>query len=175
MSEDLTGEQTNTAEERAPRRGAAMRALTAVQFFVGGLVLFVAMQVLLLIAPSAQEYDGGVTLIGWNIIGVMVAVPSMLGALIVGLPLRLVPAIRSRWLAHGEITVAGAVSGFIGCVVMVASGVMSDLSSTAGGSVPLWLLWAAWFVFAFSVAHFVWPVRWRSARSIARSRQSHTI
>ena len=139
-----------------------MRALTAVQFFVGGLVLFVAMQVLLLIAPSTQEYDGGMTLIGWNIIGVVVAVPSMIGALIVGLPLRLVPAIRSRWLANGELTVVGAVSGFIGCVVMVASGMISEAPAIADGShVPLWLPWAAWFVFAFSVAHFVWPTRWR--------------
>ena len=116
----------------------------------------------MLVSPSTQEYDGAMTLIAWSIVGVMIAVPSTIGALIIGLPLRLIPAIRLRWLVNGEITVVGAVLGFIASAVLVASGVTAYALATPDGSyASLWLLCAAWVVFTVSVAHFVWPARWR--------------
>lgn len=129
------------------------------QFFLGGLFLYVAAEIFLISAPGDTEYDGVVTLIGWAIVGVSVAVPSMIVAMIVGLPLRLVPRLRARWLANGEITVAGVVVGFVLCAIATPP---ASLGGESGGwsDAAWWVLLASWALLAISVAHFVWPARW---------------
>jgi uncharacterized membrane protein len=109
---------------------------------------------------GGNEYDGVMSLIGIVVSGVLVAVPSMVLAMVIGLPIRLVPALRSRWLANGAITVAGAVVGFIALIGITAA---LAVNAREGGAAPAAVLWGllaiAWGMFAFSVAHFVWPVQ----------------
>ena len=91
----------------------------------------------------------------------------MVAAFVAGLPVRLVATLRSRWLANGELTVAGAVIGLSACWLLMAlapvTTVTDELGSHQARMPILWALLAAWALFAFSVAHFVWPRRWRRA------------
>jgi hypothetical protein len=148
---------------RAERRG--LRGLTLLQFFVGGAVLYVSAFALL--AGSTVDYDGLTGLIGLIVLPVGIAVVSMVLAMTLGLPLRLAPGLRRRWLANGEVTVIGATVGLLGCIVVlfvapiveVSEGFETFQSRDADGG----LLTASWAIFAMSVAHFVWPRRWRRA------------
>ncbi|WP_205791559.1 DUF4259 domain-containing protein [Microbacterium sulfonylureivorans] len=165
---DHAAEVGSASEGGLPPRGGTLVVLAVVQFFVGGLVLFVA--AVMLIFGAATYYDGMLSLIGWVVAAVFVAVVSMIGAFVIGLPVRLVPAVRSRWLAHGELTVAGVVLGFVGCVIIIAVAPMSTATDELGTyevrDTNGWVLLAAWSLFAISVAHFVLPLRWtrRAAR-----------
>ncbi|WP_197462120.1 hypothetical protein [Microbacterium sp. CH1] len=94
--------------------------------------------------------------IGASIIAVVLSVVSMITALVIGLPLRLVSALRARWLAHGEITVVGVVVGLGACIVSVVLA-----GGSGGAALPWWAFFVSWTVLAFSVAHFVWPGRGR--------------
>ncbi|MDR6868190.1 hypothetical protein J2Y69_002804 [Microbacterium resistens] len=164
MSQHQAGDRTSDREQHPPRRGGGIGALTLAQFFVGGLVLFVAAMILL-ISSTAEAYDGIGTIIGWNMGALFLAVSSMIAAMIVGLPLRLVPALRSRWLANGGITVAGAGLGFVACAIIIAIAPMAaetdEWRTPVGRDTNLWALLTAWALFAISVAHFVWPSQWR--------------
>ncbi|MFJ2552612.1 hypothetical protein [Microbacterium sp. NPDC087591] len=131
------------------------------EFFAGGMVLFVTAIVLMVEIPSAAQYDGIVSLIGWGIAAVVISVASMIVAMVIGLPVRLAPRLRSRWLANGEITIAGAAVGLVSCLAIVASMETPDASETSGAPDPLmWALLVARALFAISIAHFVWPMRW---------------
>lgn len=135
----------------------------ALQFFLGGAVLFLA--ALILISASSSAYDGVVSLLGYGVMAVVIALVSMVGAFAIGLPMRLVGNLRSRWLAHGELTMAGAVLGFTACCLLMAFAPVTTVTDELGSyqvREPFgWALFAAWVLFAFSVAHFVWPRRWR--------------
>ncbi|EXJ50414.1 MAG: hypothetical protein BGN98_08970 [Microbacterium sp. 69-7] len=98
-------------------------------FFAGGAVLFAA--ALALIFGSAMSYDGILSLIGWPILALIVAVVSIIAAMVLGLPIRLIPSLRSWWRSHGY------------------------LARGPDG----WALLAAWSIFSISVAHVVWPTR----------------
>lgn len=151
------------ADVDTPRREPAVGALTLVQFFVGGFALFVASGVLMMFAPTASEYDGIMSVIGVGITAVIIAVPSMIAAMLVGLPVRLVPALRSRWLANGELTVAGAALGIVMCAAAIAAMATNSVERgvLSGSDSLLWLLIAGWTLLTISVAHFVWPARWK--------------
>jgi hypothetical protein len=142
-------------------RQPSLMMATLGQFFIGGFALFVVAEFVMLLIPTSSEYDGVTSLIGLAVSGVIFALPSMLVAMIIGLPLRLVPALRSRWLAHGEITVAGVLLGLIGCAFAAPLTVIDDATGWSGPG--LGSLLVAWAVLAFSIAHFVWPMRWRRA------------
>lgn len=147
---------------RVPPCGDAMGTLTVIQFFVGGFVLFVA--AMRLMVGWATWYDGALSLIGWTVGAVWIALASMIVSLLVGLPLRLAPKLRRRWLANGELTFGGAVLGFLATEIVIAtapvSTVVDDLGSYEARDVNGWALFIAWSLFAFSIAHFVWPLRW---------------
>ncbi|MEZ7755091.1 hypothetical protein O5Y58_06205 [Microbacterium paraoxydans] len=142
--------------KRGGLRGAddSTASLILGQFFVGGFFLFIVAFFLAL--GVAEEYDGVTSFVGASIIAVVLSVVSMVTALVIGLPLRLVSALRARWLAHGEITVVGVVVGLGACIVsvMLAGG-------SGGAALPWWAFVVSWTVLAFSVAHFVWPGRGR--------------
>ncbi|WEK59796.1 MAG: hypothetical protein P0Y60_10500 [Candidatus Microbacterium colombiense] len=141
-------------------RGEGILTRTVVQFFVGGLAVFTAAFFLLASIPRS-EYDGIATLTGWAVVAVVIAVPSMIGAMIIGMPLRLAPAWRSLWLAHGEITVVGVILGMGACV-----------AGAVTGQAGFGALIAGWVLLTFSIAHFVWPSRWRR-RPAGPLEQSH--
>ncbi len=142
--------------KRGGFRGAdeSTASLILSQFFVGGFFLFIVAFFLAL--GAADEYDGVTSFIGATIIAVVLSVVSMVAALLIGLPLRLVSALRARWLAHGEITVLGVVVGLGACIVSVVL-----VGGSGGAALPWWAFIVSWTVLAFSVAHFVWPGRRR--------------
>lgn len=160
MNADEVAGVAPARERRLPSGGDAFGVLAVIQFFLGGLVLFVAAHALMV--GETTSYDGVVSLIGWAVASVIVAVVSMVAAFLIGLPVRLIPALRSRWLGKGELTVAGAVLGILACVIIIAvaptSAAPDDLSVRHPNE---WALIAAWSLFTLSVAHFVWPLRWR--------------
>jgi len=148
----------------AQRREPSVGALTLVQFFVGGFVLFVGSGALMMMsAPTAGEYDGIMSMLSIGITAVIIAVSSMIVAMLVGLPVRLVPSLRSRWRAHGELTVAGAALGLLVCAAAVAAMATNpdERGAAVGPDIVFWALVIGWALFAFSVAHFVWPARWK--------------
>jgi len=110
---------------RLPPHGEAIGLLTVIQFFLGGFVLFAT--AIGLMVGWATWYDGMLSLIGWTIGAVSIAVTSMVVALLVGLPLRLVPTLRSRWLANGELTIAGVVLGFLATEIVIAAAPVSTV------------------------------------------------
>ncbi|MGN8552512.1 UNVERIFIED_CONTAM: hypothetical protein OHV15_08005 [Microbacterium sp. SLM126] len=140
--------------------------LTILQFFVGGLVLNVA--AFWLLAGSATDYDGALSLIAMTLFATVIAVASMIVAMLLGLPVRLIRGLRSRWLANGEVTVIGAVIGLAACIIVLSVGPVHEVTDEYGTyevrDANTWLLLATWSVFAISVAHFVWPRRWRRKR-----------
>lgn len=161
MSRSTSGEWAAGADRGASRRAPALGMLTLMEFFAGGMVLFVTAIVLMVEVPSTAPYDGIVSLIGWGIAAVVISVVSMIVAMVIGLPVRLVPRLRSRWLANGEITIAGAAVGLVSCLAIAASMKTPDASETSGAPDPLtWALLVAWALYATSIAHFVWPLRW---------------
>ncbi len=147
---------------RLPPRGDALVILTVIQFFLGGFVLFAT--ALALVVGSTTDYDTALSMVGWPIAALVVAVPSMLIVLLVGLPLRLVPALRARWLRNGEITVAGVVIGLIASIGVIAAApvipVVDEIGLYEARDINWWAQLGAWLLFAFSIAHFVWPLRW---------------
>ncbi|MCT1394488.1 hypothetical protein M4D51_01970 [Microbacterium sp. p3-SID338] len=140
--------------KRGGFRGAddSTASLILGQFFVGGFFLF--MVAFFLALGVAEEYDGVTSFVGASIIAVVLSVVSMITALVIGLPLRLVSALRARWLAHGEVTVLGVVVGLGACIVSVVLA-----GGSGGAALPWWAFVVSWTVLAFSVAHFVWPGR----------------
>ncbi|MFD5214817.1 hypothetical protein [Microbacterium sp. NPDC058345] len=169
MSTNGAANVSTAVDGGTSRPAVDLRTLTIAQFFVGGFVLFVAAVIvgtgMIASGVGGNKYDGAMSLIGIAISGVLVAVPSMVLAIVIGLPIRLVPALRSRWLANGAITVAGAVVGFIALIGITAALAVSAGEGGASAAAVLWgLLAIAWGVFALSVAHFVWPVQWSRGR-----------
>ncbi|QEA29566.1 hypothetical protein FGL91_13985 [Microbacterium sp. CBA3102] len=169
MSTNGAANVSTAGDEGTSRPEIDLRTLTIAQFFVGGFVLFVAAVIvgtgMIASGAGGNEYDGAMSLIGIVFSGVLVAAPSMVLAMVIGLPIRLVPALRSRWLANGAITVAGAVVGFIALIGITAALAVSPGEGGASAAAVLWgLLAIAWGVFALSVAHFVWPVQWLRGR-----------
>lgn len=142
--------------KRGGFRGAdeSTASLILSQFFVGGFFLFIVAFFLAL--GAADEYDGVTSFIAASIIAVVLSVVSIVTALVIGLPLRLVSTLRARWLAHGEITVLGVVVGLGACIVSVVLA-----GGSGGAALPWWAFVISWSVLAFSVAHFVWPGRRR--------------
>ncbi|UNK69302.1 hypothetical protein [Microbacterium sp. H1-D42] len=176
MSTNGAADGPTAVDADASRPEVDIRTLTLTQFFVGGCVLFVAAVIvgdgMIASGTGGNEYDGVLSLIGIVISGVLVAVPSMVLAMVIGLPIRLIPALRSRWLANGAITVAGAVIGFIALIGITAALAVSAGEGGASAATALWgLLAIAWGVFALSVAHFVWPAQWRRGRRTAVAAQ----
>lgn len=139
-----------------PPWGDQWGVLTVLNFFVGGTALWAMAAAC--IAAMMTEYDGIVTMIGMVVVPVLLAVPSALTALVVGLPVRLIPVARRWWLAHGEVTVIGTAAGFV--VLLV--GVCVIAASGPGSSTPgMPILLVGWGLFCLSVIHVVWPRRWR--------------
>ncbi len=157
MTSDANGESPLLPERRRPLTGVF--ALTVIQFFAGGAALFAA--ALLLIVGSAVSYNGGLTLIGWPILAVIIAVISMIAAMLVGLPIRLIPTLRTWWRSHGIVTLIGVVLGLTACIIILATAPIVLAHDEDGAYMARnpnwWVLLSAWSVFAISIAHFVWP------------------
>jgi hypothetical protein len=162
VSDQQPERQLSDGGRRTPRHEDAIGLLSVVQFFLGGLVLFVVAFTLL--GAAATSYDGGLSAIGYAFEALGIAVVSMVVAFLIGLPLRMVPELRTRWLANGELTLAGAALGFVVCVIVIIAAptvaMTDEIGTYTARDTSNWALLAAWALFAMSVAHFVWPSRW---------------
>ena len=116
------------------------------QFFAGGAVLFFF--ALILTSLLASAYDGAASLLAYGLIAVLVAVVSMVVAFVIGLPLRMIDALRARWLANGELALAGAFIGLTACFLLISFApvryVADDFGEYAVREPIGWLLFAAW-------------------------------
>lgn len=152
-----------SAQPTSKAVGRRMLIVTLLQFFLGGVVLHVA--AFAVIASISTFYDGALTFIGMTVTATVIALASMILAMLLGLPVRLIPSLRSLWLANGEITVIGALLGLLGCVLTIAVAPVTSFNNEFGAyevrDFNQWILLATWTVFAMSVAHLVWPTRWR--------------
>lgn len=137
------------------------------QFFVGGAVLFVVALVVGS-ATATTEYDGGLSALGWSVGAVVISLLSIGLAFAIGTPLRVVPRWTRWWLGNGELSVLGVLLGLAGCATSLATARVQTLTGDFGPHEVLetnvWVLGVSWAVLAFSVAHFVWPSRWRPGR-----------
>lgn len=148
---------------RMPPRGDDLTRLMKTQFFLGGFVLFLTAGVLL---PSlTTAYDGGLSLVGWLIGSVVIAVASTTVVFVLGWPLRVMPRLRRVWLTAGWALVAGVVLSLAAVVVLFVTAPTHAVADVEVGTylqrdVWGWPLLIAWTVYAFCVAHFVAPLRW---------------
>ena len=69
----------------------------AVMFFAG----------LAVIVAARSPYEDMLSVIGWLVWSVLAAIITTVVVLVLGLPIRLVPAARRWWRANGEFTLAG--------------------------------------------------------------------
>ena len=92
------------------------------------------------------------SLIGWSMSAVFIAVMTMLIAWMFGLPLRHEPKLRARWLSNGELTLAGVLLGFLALQVVFAvapiTTVVDELGEYEARDVNGWALLLAWSLFS---------------------------
>ena len=114
--------------------------------------------------PFDWALTGAIELAG----AVIVFAVTMVGTLVIGLPVRLIPPLRRLWLANGEVTIAGIVLGAALILVAYALGGWQRVPLEYGLHrvfVPsLWPLALGWAIFALSLMHVVWPARWLPRR-----------
>lgn len=130
----------------------------------------------LAVCVIAGPYDGLLTVIGWLFWSAVFAVVTTGAVLVLGLPLRLVPQLRSWWSGNGEFTLLGAL---VGALLVAGSFLAGSPETVSVNGVdlpvfqPLWaLLLGGWTLLAFSCAHVRWPRRWTRAIQRRRSRSS---
>lgn len=121
----------------------------------------------LVVCVASGPYDDLLTVIGWLFWSAVFAVVTTVAVLVVGLPLRLVPRLRSWWRGNGEYTLLGALLG----TLLIASSFLAGHSETVsmdGVDLPVFQpqgvpLLVGWIVLAFACAHVRWPRRWTRA------------
>lgn len=147
----------------------ARTALSAVALvgFQSLLTLATMLTVGLITCVIAGPYDGLLAVLGWLFWSAALAVLTTGVVLVLGLPLRLIPRLRTWWSDNGEYTLLGALVG----AGLIASSFLAgspDAVSVDGVDLPIFqphwmLLLAGWTVLAFSCAHVRWPRRWTRA------------
>jgi cation transport ATPase len=155
----------STASFRQSRVGAVIEGLlillvesllTLAVMFLTGLGVIVA---------AHSPFEDMLSVIGWLVWSVLAAIITTAVVLVLGSPIRLVPAARRWWRANGEFMLAGAL---LGAIVIGASFLFGQQTTIRGASsqdfellMPNgWALLAGWFLLSFSCAHLLWPRRW---------------
>ena len=121
----------------------------------------------LVVCVVSGPYDDLLTVVGWLFWSAVLAVVTTMAVLVVGLPLRLVPRLRSWWSCNGEYTLLGGGLG----VLLIAGSFLAghpDTVTMDGVDLPVFqpqggLLLAGWTALAFSCAHVRWPRTWTRA------------
>ncbi|WP_143054060.1 hypothetical protein [Arthrobacter sp. yr096] len=115
-------------------------------------------------AATSREYDGVGSFIGWILGGIIAPPFAILIAVVLGLPLRLVPSINRWWAGNGRIYLLTAAAG----LALIVAGYVKPVqeSVTAGGTTSTaeipdgGLLFAGWFVIAVLLVNASLPLRW---------------
>lgn len=153
----MPGDSANVRRWAPPPWGSNGWILLLAQITGAGLVVPIVGAALLL--SFCTEYDGLVTLIGTVIVPVVIAIPSIAIALLLGLPVRFIPAWRRTWWAHGGATLVVTAAGLV--VAIVGLGLSHAAVGAASTSLAgWWVLLAGWIFFCLGAVHFVWPKRW---------------
>lgn len=154
----------NIELDEPSRRTPAWGSLP-IQFFGGGAILGTTISTLSLIG-AGELYDGFLSLVGSAIVGATLAVPAMILAALLGLPLRIVPALRRWWMSTGSIVaLALAVAGLAGILLSYILGteifVTSDQAGVPEGYVrdpsPAWYFGSI-AVAAVGLCHMMFPL-----------------
>ncbi len=127
-----------------------------IQTVIAGLVL---VPTAFLILVSGGTYEGGPAVIGY-VVGPPVMSFLTIGFVsLLGLPIRLIPALLTWWKAHSWIMLVTGVLGFIAVMVSFNPELVTireiDVDGVTQESVEgvWWLTALGWFVLAFSLVH----------------------
>ncbi|SDW58752.1 hypothetical protein SAMN04487912_103470 [Arthrobacter sp. cf158] len=126
--------------------------------------LLVPSWIVFTMAATSREYDGVGSFIGWILGGIIAPPFAILIAVVLGLPLRLVPWINRWWAGNGRIYLLTAAAG----LALIVAGYVKPVqeSVTAGGTTSTaeipdgGLLFAGWFVIAVLLVNASLPLRW---------------
>lgn len=132
-----------------------------IQTAIAGLVLVPTAFIVIL---SASADGGGPESIG-HLVGPPVMSVLTIGFVsLLGLPIRLVPALLTWWKAHSWIMVAAGVLGFVAIMLSFSPDLATirevDVDGVTQESVEAvwWLTTLGWFVLAFSLVHLWNPL-----------------
>ena len=125
--------------------------------------------VIVVLVKTVITYDGIVSFIAWGLAVTILPAMAVCVAVVIGLPVRLIPAVRRWWIGNGEISVAGVLAGY-GLTFYTflsgkeESGIEEGIHYTV--HTPNWdaLLWG-WCLLAFFITHLWIPARWRRRAS----------
>lgn len=114
-------------------------------------------------ATFASIYDGTQSFVGLSLLGLVVTSFGLMPVFFVGLPIRLIDAVQTRWRAYWWISIVLGVSA-VG--LMYASWLPTNrsryfdqnLNRTIDSPHP-WLGLGGWFLAMFAAAHFYPPSR----------------
>ncbi|MFJ6535812.1 hypothetical protein ACIQH5_06240 [Paenarthrobacter sp. NPDC091711] len=109
-------------------------------------------------------YDGILTLLGLSVTTVLAPSFTIFAAVVIGLPLRLVPKLQRWWTRNGE---AGLLGVAIGYGFLVAGSLIKHRETGIADGIPYnavlpdaTMLYAGWLVLGFFITHSWLPLRW---------------
>jgi hypothetical protein len=116
-----------THRSLAPFASSSAWQIMPLQMLISGAVLFV---VGILIYMLSGTYDGIISIIGVPIITTIEAGALTIAAILVGLPLRLVPTMRAWWFAHPRL---GLIIAGTGTATVIAAFIVGTIHRSASG------------------------------------------
>lgn len=162
-------EQTRPQGERAGTRLPWVWRALPIQMLVG-LIIMTPLWIYIYFSLNFI-YDGVLTILGFAVMTVLIPWVTVCSAALIGLPIRLIPALKRWWVTNGEVGLAGVVIGY----GLLAAGILSKHRETGvvdGVSYDVLspdtgLLFAGWLVLGFFIVNAWFPVRWYRRRSQA--------
>jgi hypothetical protein len=96
------------------------------------------------------------------LVALIVWLATVVVAVIIGLPIRLVPPVRRWWIQHAYVAFIGLVTGGALLVFAWAFSTIEQYEGYPQWVPNPWLLLSGWLLFAFSLTHLWWPRRARA-------------
>jgi hypothetical protein len=120
------------------------------------------------------------SLIGWLVWSAATAVLTTALVLVLGSPIRFIAPMRRRWMANGEVMLAGTLLGGPLIVSSFLLGQHEKIRVTSGQPFEVlmpngWTLLVGWLILSFSCAHLVWPRRWTAWVTSRRARAGRCV
>ena len=138
-------------------------ALRLLRFFVQVAAAFVTGVIYYLVAMAPAVLDGAESFVGQPIVGIMLSIVAVGASLILGLPIRFVPALHAWWLRFWWLAI---LQGVVAVLLTVLSWLprfqmmitYDPDHHTEGVCFNLWLGYAGWLLAIFCTLHFYPPV-----------------
>ncbi len=129
---------------------------------------------------TGSLYDGFTSWFGYIVLPALGAALTVPIVFVIGLPLRIARPWRTWWMTHGGLTVLASILGLAviaGSYMFGASGFVNEPATADTRAFTVFvpdatIFLVGWFILAFGLAHFWWPLTWRSraARAAAEER-----